>query len=376
MFALEDESPPTPEEKIKNEDFTFRDCVEHPVILQHFISTQMRAGDPASGFPVLHPGDSDKVAKFDDAVYECSKSRVFNRHATKPHGDLPFLRKACVVAAVDALKDRCLYPVRCKARDMPNDEPWDNFGQCLYTFYVEYCFREGLAMTSDLSRQVLLYIFYGSFVWTYRKKKISHERRKSVLFWLQKKVSQGRSRFVQNADTYFTKFVSLVKEKKWQKFLHDKGEGDPPVEYLGAVEEGLRAYSVDIHTMGTHVLRTPEHWKNVAKWRKREAFISIMRILCGFTSSYRQWDCFLFTDYVFRQEMSKVFNLRHYPLSDGNDSLHFGPVVDFKWEDYSYVPKKKKCSTVKTETTPKKRTKTTKSKPKVYDLTTGEFQDW
>ena len=363
-------------EKIKNEDYSFRDCVEYPAIMQHFILKRMRCGDPLTGYPIVVKGE--EIPDFKEAIYECCKSRVYRKNATKPHPDLTFLRKACVIAAVDALKDKCVYPVRCKASNMPNHLPWDNFAQCLYTFYAEYCFREGLAMTSDLSREVLLYIFFGNFAWSYKRKSVSHSRVKPVLFWLQKKVTQGRSRFTKNAEIYFEKFVRLVKEKTtWQTYLQDKGQGTPPVEYLAAVEEGLRAYSVDIHTMGTNVLRSPQHWKDVAKWRKREAFIAIMRVLCDFHSYYKQWDCFLFSDYVFRQQMAKIFDLRHYPLSDGNDTLHFGEVIDFKWSNHSFVPKRKRNNTQIPEKTSRvKEEKKSKSKPRIFDLTTGDFVEW
>ena len=243
--------------KISNGDYTFRDCVENAEIMNHFVAKQMNCGDPTNGYPIVAKGE--KIPDYRYAIYECNKSRVFQRHATKPHAELRFLRRACVIEAVVSLKNRCMYPIGCKGKDMPTNEPWDNFAQCLYTFYVEYCFREGLAMTSDLARQVLLFIFYGQFEWTYKRKQTSFSRIKSVLFWLQKKVSQGRSRFAQNTEVYFEKFVNLVKEKKWQRFLQDKGEGKPPVEYLAAVEEGLRAYCDDINTMGSHVLRSPQH---------------------------------------------------------------------------------------------------------------------
>ena len=335
----------------------------------------MRCGALETGYPLMREGE--KLPDFQHALYECSKSREYRKYLTKPHPELTFLRKACVVAAVDALKDRCMYPVGVKAADMFNNEPWNNFAQCLYTFYVEYCFREGLAMTSDMSREVLLFIFYGTFTWTYKKKSVSHTSEKPVLFWLQKRVSQGRSRFVQKADRYFEKFMRLVKQHKWEHFLRDYGVGNPPVEYLAAVEEGLRAFTQDIHTMGTHVLRSPDVWKGVSKWRKREAFIAVMRILCGFHSYYKQWDCFSFEDYVFRQEMSQVFDMRHYPLSDGNDRFHFGGVLDFEWSNHSFTPKRKRNKTtncVKTSKTvgPKQ----TKTKPRIYDLTTGKFVDW
>lgn len=362
------------EDKLKNENYTFRDCVEHPLIMHHFVAAKMRCGDPKTGYPVV--GEDEKVPDFTEAIYECNKTRVFERHATKPHPELRFLRKASVVGAVDAMKNRCMYPVRCKAEDMPTGEPWDNYAQCLYNFYAEYCFREGLSITSDLSRDVLLFVFYGQFEWNYKRKTSTYTRVKSVLFWLQKKVSQGRSRFARGAERYFSKFVKLAKKNDWDKFLRDK-ESDPPVEYLSAVEEGLRNYSEDVYTMGSHVLRSPTHWKRVAKWRKREAFIAIMRVLCGFQSYYKQWDCFLFTDYVFRQEMAQIFNLRHYPLSDGNDQLHFGDALKFNWAKHTYQPKSKRRNTNDDDhAASAKKKKLTKSKPKIYDLTTGEFVEW
>ena len=170
--------------------------------------------------------------------------------------------------------------------------------------------------------------------------------------------------------------AKMAKKNDWEKFSRDK-EGDPPVECFSAVEEGLRNYSKDLYTMGSHVLRSPTHWKRVAKWRKREAFIAIMRVLCGFQSYYKQWDCFLFTDYVFRQEMAQIFNLRHYPLSDGNDQLHFGDALKFNWAKHTYQPKSKRRNTNDDDhAASAKKKKLTKSKPKIYDLTTGEFVEW
>ena len=380
VFAIKNTSPARLDEehvkrKIRNDDYTFRDCVENPAIMHHFVAKQIRCGDPETGYPVK--AKDEKVPNYVEAIYECSKSRVFERHATKPHPELQFLRKASVTAAVDALKDKCMYPIGCKACDTPDNEPWNNYAQCLYNFYAEYCFREGLSRTSDLSRAVLLFIFYGHFEWNYKRKRASFSRVKSVLFWLQKKVSQGRSRFAKGAERYFKKFARLVKKNKWEKFLED-GEGNPPVEYLAAVEEGLRAYSEDIYTMGSHVLRSPQHWKRVRKWRKREAFIAIMRVLCDYMSYYKQWDCFAFNDYVFRQEMERIFDLRHYPLSDGKDELHFKGVLDFNWSEHAFEPQRKRQNTQSNDgnAVPAKKSKTTKSKPRIFDLTTGDFREW
>ena len=46
-----------------------------------------------------------------------------------------------------------------------------------------------------------------------------------------------------------------MNESQWKPFIDDKGEGDPPVEYLAAFEEGLRE-SMD--TMST--LWVPDHF--------------------------------------------------------------------------------------------------------------------
>ena len=40
--------------------------------------------------------------------------------------------------------------------------------------------------------------------------------------------------------------------------------------------------------------------------------------------------------------MASIFDLRHYPLSDGNDRLHFSGVLDFEWSEHSFTPKRKR----------------------------------
>ena len=142
---------------------------------------------------------------------------------------------------------------------------------------------------------------------------------------------------------YYAKFIAAFKNSagEWTAFLNDNGDGSPPVEYLMLVEDGLRASSEDIYVMGTKPLRSPEHWgKNVDTWRKIESYIALARFLLGCSQEYKQWDCFRFEDYVQRMSLTKTFDTRHYPLSDGQDDKNFGEgSMFFDWDMYAETSK-------------------------------------
>ena len=367
---------------IKNNDYDFRDMLEDDRVLNHAIRRLVGQGD-AKGYPKLKP--NEKIPSLDD-IYEVQGSRIYRKFATKPHTELQFLRHASVNGAVLALKNRGVYVICVKAKDMPNGQDWDNFAQGLYTFWVEYCYREGLTLTSDKARRILLYIFYGMYKWVVKKKvngeTVVVEKQKPVLFWLHKKVRNGRSRFCYNVETYFKDFIALVQRKKYHKYLRDRGEGNVPMEYLVAFELGLRNYSLDVHAMGTSPLRTPWYWGHIDLWRKREAYIALGRHLLGYKPNYQQWDCFLWTDYVCRQLLGKTFLVRHYPLTDGDDEANFGDALKFDWDKHAYAPVKPEpkavCNSSKTGTgmvTPPSKKKAS-DKPMIYDVEKGCLIPW
>ena len=154
--------------------------------------------------------------------------------------------------------------------------------------------------------------------------------------------------------------------------MTDGGAGEPPMEYLIAIEEGLRQYADDVHTMGTRPLRSPYYWGHkVDKWRKREAYIALVRILLGIVKDYRQWDCYLFSDFRLRQKSARTFNKRHFRLSDGDDDKNFDGEYQFDWEKHGYSPRKKR----KRSTTEERKhsgdvstNTTTSSQVMVYDV--------
>lgn len=104
-----------------------------------------------------------------------------------------------------------------------------------------------------------------------------------------------------------------------------------------------RNYCADVHAMGTRPLRSRIHWgTKVGKWRKKEPYTALGRLLLDFDAGYRQWDCFLFEDFRIRSLLIRTFEVRHLPLSDGRDELHFGGAFKFDWEIHHYEPAKRK----------------------------------
>ena len=197
-----------------------------------------------------------------------------------------------------------------------------------------------------------MYIFYGYYTTvTKDSKKNSVSRVKPFYNWVHRKTSNGRSRYGPKVEQHFAKFIVLFhrdgNETSWTNLLTDGGESKAPMEYLVAVEEGLRGFGADgVHTMGTMPLRSRLYWSRVDKWRKREAYIALARYVLGIKTDYKQWDCFRFSDYSLRQRLHRTFNTRHFPLSDGKDQEHFGGMMKFDWSVYEgYSPRKKKKTT-------------------------------
>ena len=136
------------------------------------------------------------------------------------------------------------------------------------------------------------------------------------------KLTCNRSRFVKNVEEHFQCLIQLLKNKpQYLSLLSDKGAGEAPVEFLAAVETGMRKYGDDKYCMGVGALRTPDRWSSVDLYRKREAYITVARFVKYNASSYRKWQSFLWTDFFVRHVLSVTFEARHAPLSDGQD--HF-----------------------------------------------------
>ena len=64
---------------------------------------------------------------------------------------MPFLRKAAHIYAINKLRNSNHYPVRILS-GMPNNRPWHNYAKALHTYHVHYCYAEGYSRSQDIVR--------------------------------------------------------------------------------------------------------------------------------------------------------------------------------------------------------------------------------
>ena len=343
--------------------YSFDDCVEYPEVMHAHISAMIKKGD-SQGRPILAPGEVVPQGR----VYILNVNRMSRPRATKTHCDMTFLRAYPVNEAINRMKDAKeagLYPCKVKAAESPTGLDWDNYVQCNYEFATNYCQIEGLARKSLMAREVLLYTFYGSFL----------QRGKEVplIRCLHYKTMSGRHRFGKFVKVHFAKFLKRYHQNSatWAAFLTDCGSGEAPTEYCLLIEEGLRSFGTDIYAMGSKALNSKAEWAIVAVWRKREAYIALVRHIRGHTG-YPQYDCYVWADYIERQHAGRTFRLRHLPLSDGRD---FEGQLPPPWsgEDVKDSPRKRKKSvkrapaSVSAKVVVSKKTKRDE-KPRVWDV--------
>ena len=282
--------------------------------VKRMIDEGISAEDPQNknvGYPKLQPGDIVPRSQ----VYSLNPMRSSKPRATKTHSKLPFLRQYPVNGATTRMKNNCVYPVKIKSLN------WNNFLQYIYQFHAHYCDLEGLTMSQDMTRQVLLYLcYYGSYE--------DKGKEFPIIRCLHYKTIQGRHRFGKYVHSHFEKFIQGVKQHpEWTKFFDDLGKGDAPIEYLVLVEIGLRSFGDDIHAMGSRAMDSKERWFAVDLWRKREAYIAAIRLIREHLS-YPQWDCYKLEDYSERQALHKTFVTRHFPLSNGDSNRLEGHLAD------------------------------------------------
>ena len=123
---------------------------------------------------------------------------------------------------------------------------------------------------------------------------------------------------------------SSEKNPDWKKFLQDKGEGQAPDEYVIAVENGLRSFGSDPNALGKFAMASKQEWHKVEMWRKRECYIAAARHILGLPG-YLKYIVFRWSDYISRGAMTKTFETRHQPITNGAIS---GRVPDARtWDD-------------------------------------------
>ena len=158
-----------------------------------------------------------------------------------------------------------------------------------------------------------------------------NKQKRTPIAVLHRKIQTGMHRFtaVAKIDKHWSKLFTLFDTNpEWEDFLTDKGAGDAPVEYLVAVEEGLRSFGTDQAAFGKYAMDSLQEWIAVSKFKKRECYIAMARHRLGL-GGYAKYQHFLWKDYVSRSEMTKAFDKRHWPYSNGSQALR----ISNPWEN-------------------------------------------
>ena len=89
----------------------------------------------------------------------------------------------------------------------------------LYWYWVYYCYTEGLTHTSERSKSMIMFLFYGQYLYNGEKTSIIHQIRRSVM--------SDRYRFsmTKNKTDYDLFESEFGKNPHWEKFPDDIGKG-------------------------------------------------------------------------------------------------------------------------------------------------------
>ena len=311
---------------------TFSDMMEYPRLLRAYVKNVGR----------VRLRQHEKIP--DTQYPEKGKPGYLNprqvlkstRRSMTCHPNWPFLRSGAVNWAVDKCKDLGIYPVRIKTDSLPahiRNQGFDNFEKTINTFHACYCYAQSYVRSSDMTRLTLLYLHLGKGVF-------KHKPCKTIPI-LHKKLQTGIHRFtnIDKIEKHWATFLDLVTNSTVDLtiFLDDKGLGKVPMEYLIAVEEGIRNFAQDKAAMGTHAFDNAESYYAVSMWRKRESYIAVCRYLKG-VSGYLKYIGYDWADYQMRGLLQKTFDARHAPYTNGEKKLSGLPDPS-SWSDVK--PKKK-----------------------------------
>ena len=298
---------------------TFAQMVDHPELLRQHVQLQVAEGDD-NGYVKLQPGeqvkDVNEVFNYDGMVLKDILPST--KRSVGYHINWRFLRSGAVFYAVEKMKTLGLIPMKMKPSTMPEVVrgcPWNNFAKLHHYFHVFYCHAQAIERTQELARQVLVYLFHGE---GWFKKATA-----SFIPILHKKLQNGLHRLTvyERIQKHWGPFIKdLAKNPKWMSYLDDKGVAQVPHCYLCSVEKCLRDLATDVCTMGAHAMNTKTEWQHVPIWRKREAYIAMVRHVKELPG-YQKYISFDWNDYQMRNRCQKTFEKRHAPYTDGTDEL-------------------------------------------------------
>ena len=117
------------------------------------------------------------------------------------------MRAGAVVYALEQLRETGLIPRKMKRSTLPRHSQqtgWNNFAKVLKTLWVHYCYAQGLTRSSDLAREVQIYLCHG--------KGVQKQKLVPVIAIIHKKVQTGIHRFthVDKIQKHWAALITLL----------------------------------------------------------------------------------------------------------------------------------------------------------------------
>ena len=88
------------------------------------------------------------------------------------------------------------------ATDNPSKKLFNNFPKCLTKYWVDYCKAQGLSLSSDLARKILLYLFYAQPVF--------QGKASPCIRIIHHCMLTGTKRFTDSVKLLFADFIHIV----------------------------------------------------------------------------------------------------------------------------------------------------------------------
>ena len=96
---------------IDEDTYTYGDCVEYRLVMDHHVKSMMKRGD-SKGFPIIDAKEGN-VPPDGTAVYDATTAiTTFKPHMTKPHEEMTFLRAAPLLNAIEYVRNEGQPPVQ------------------------------------------------------------------------------------------------------------------------------------------------------------------------------------------------------------------------------------------------------------------------
>jgi len=240
-----------------------------------------------------------------------------------PHNYFRFLRGVSHNYAINASRNLGCFPVTVAADDEDNlsDRIFCNHTKVLLTYYIHYCYAEGLHPSSQTAREVLVYLFYAKPL--YQGKEVSCIR------IIHRCMQSGTYRFPET-ETLFKEVLKLMRENPCiLHWLADKGDNNIDsstlyVRFKHALETGMRRLALSgSRLFRVRDMQSEQAWMNVDLWRKHRCVLFLVRYV-NKEENYAPYHDFRFKDYVQRTQIIKTYNVR---FSD----LHTAVAFDKDW---------------------------------------------